>query len=144
MGDVAKSGLSLVYTRSARGQKREQSRLQGKLASGCVTRSASATHTSTSRAFKWGSKGPRSLRCAAKKDIHPEFHAESKVICNGEEVFTVAGTKKEYVVDVWSGNHPFYLNGQSGTMILDDERITKFNKKFEGLDDMFGDGTSKK
>merc|ERR1712157_455328 len=79
-----------------------------------------------------------------KKDIHPEFHAESKVICNGEEVFTVAGTKKEYVVDVWSGNHPFYLNGQSGTMILDDERITKFNKKFEGLDDMFGDGTSKK
>merc|ERR1711924_196823 len=111
----------------------EQSRMQGKLASSCVTRSASATHTSTSRAFKWGSKGPRSLRCAAKKDIHPEFHAESKVICNGEEVFTVAGTKKEYVVDVWSGNHPFYLNGQSGTMILDDERITKFNKNSRDL-----------
>merc|ERR1712003_24887 len=118
--DKAKSGLSLVYT----------------------TRSASATHTSTSRAFKWGSKGPRSLRCAAKKDIHPEFHAESKVICNGEEVFTVAGTKKEYVVDVWSGNHPFYLNGQSGAMILDDERITKFNKKYAGLD-LFGDAEKK-
>merc|ERR1711924_168912 len=25
----------------------------------------------------------------------------------------------EYVVDVWSGNHPFYLNGQGGAMILD-------------------------
>jgi hypothetical protein len=31
------------------------------------------------------------------------------VFCNGEEVLTVSGTKKEYVVDVWSGNHPFYL-----------------------------------
>jgi len=47
-------------------------------------------------------------------------------------------------VDVWSGNHPFYLNGQGGAMILDDERITKFNKKFAGLDDLFGDGTEKK
>ncbi len=32
-----------------------------------------------------------------------------QVFCNGEEVLTVSGTKKEYVVDVWSGNHPFYL-----------------------------------
>uniref|UniRef100_A0A7S2Z1N6 50S ribosomal protein L31 n=1 Tax=Chloropicon laureae TaxID=464258 RepID=A0A7S2Z1N6_9CHLO len=79
------------------------------------------------------------VRVAAKKDIHPEFHKASKVICNGEEVFTVSGTKKEYVVDVWSGNHPFYMNGQGGTMILDDERIEKFNKKYEGLDDLFGD-----
>ena len=31
-----------------------------------------------------------------------------QVFCNGEEVLTVSGTKKEYVVDVWSGNHPFY------------------------------------
>ena len=85
----------------------------------------------------------RSPRCAAKKDIHPEWHDESKVICNGEEVFTVSGTKKEYVVDVWSGNHPFYLSGSSGgAMILDDERITKFNKKFEGMDDLFGGASS--
>ena len=31
-----------------------------------------------------------------------------KVICNGEEVLTVSGTKEKYVVDVWSGNHPFF------------------------------------
>ena len=32
-----------------------------------------------------------------------------QVFCNGEEVLTVSGTKEKYVVDVWSGNHPFYL-----------------------------------
>ncbi|QDZ21308.1 ribosomal protein L31 [Chloropicon primus] len=110
---------------------------------GVATRNASATNTSTSRTPKWGAKRPRSIRCPAKKDLHPEFHNDSKVICNGEEVFSVSGTKKEYVVDVWSGNHPFYLNGQGGAMILDDERISKFNKKYAGLD-LFGDGAGDK
>lgn len=44
-----------------------------------------------------------------KRDIHPEWHPEAKVFCNGVEVMTVGGTKKEYNVDVYSGNHPFYL-----------------------------------
>ena len=33
----------------------------------------------------------------------------SQVFCNGEEVMTVGGTQAEYVVDIWSGNHPFFL-----------------------------------
>merc|ERR1712224_350785 len=103
-------------------------------------RSACAAPSKAALGARKGLKAPRSLRCSAKKDIHPEFHKESKVICNGEEVFSVAGTKKEYVVDVWSGNHPFYLHGQGGTMILDDERISKFNKKYAGLD-MFSSNT---
>ncbi|KAL1210147.1 Large ribosomal subunit protein bL31c [Cardamine amara subsp. amara] len=37
-----------------------------------------------------------------KKDLHPEFHQDAKVYCNGELVMTTGGTKKEYVVDVWS------------------------------------------
>lgn len=36
-------------------------------------------------------------------------HGSWQVFCNGEEVLTVSGTKEKYVVDVWSGNHPFYL-----------------------------------
>ena len=36
-----------------------------------------------------------------------------QVICNGEEVLTVSGTKEKYVVDVWSGNHPFFKAGTS-------------------------------
>jgi large subunit ribosomal protein L31 len=43
-----------------------------------------------------------------KKDIHPEWYSEAKVFCNGVEVMTVGGTKQEYNVDVYSGNHPFY------------------------------------
>merc|ERR1711937_583732 len=108
-----------------------------------MPRTTSTTHTSTSRALaavRHGMKGVRATRCAAKKDIHPEWHDEAKVICNGEEVFSVSGTKKEYVVDVWSGNHPFHLNGPGGAMILDDERISKFNKKYAGLD-MFSSNT---
>lgn len=38
-----------------------------------------------------------------KEGIHPEVHKEAPVYCNGELVMTTQGTKKEYVVDVWSG-----------------------------------------
>lgn len=31
-----------------------------------------------------------------------------QVFCNGEEVLVTGGTKAEYIVDVWAGNHPFY------------------------------------
>lgn len=33
------------------------------------------------------------------------------MFCNGEEVLVTGGTKPEYIVDVWAGNHPFYQAG---------------------------------
>ncbi|KAG2246091.1 hypothetical protein Bca4012_090956 [Brassica carinata] len=48
-----------------------------------------------------------------KKDLHPEFHEDAKVYCNGELVMTTGGTKTEYVTDVWSVNHPFYLGNRA-------------------------------
>jgi len=75
----------------------------------------------------------RSRVTCRKKDIHPEFYEDAKVYCNGEMVLTVGGTKKEYVVDVWSGNHPYYLGGRSSLMVEDDQ-LTKFRKKYAGLD----------
>ena len=55
-----------------------------------------------------------------------------QVICNGEEVLTVSGTKEQYTVDIWSGNHPFFT--KSGTTImLDEGRVTRFNNRFDGL-----------
>ncbi|ESW32725.1 hypothetical protein PHAVU_001G012400 [Phaseolus vulgaris] len=67
-----------------------------------------------------------------KKDIHPQFHGDAKVYCNGELVMTTGGTQKEYVVDVWSGNHPFYLGNRSAVMVSDDQ-VEKFRKKFGEL-----------
>ncbi|KAL0438518.1 UNVERIFIED_CONTAM: 50S ribosomal protein L31, chloroplastic [Sesamum latifolium] len=68
-----------------------------------------------------------------KKDIHPQFYEDAKVYCNGELVMTTGGTKKEYVVDVWSGNHPFYL-GSRTQLLIDADQVEKFRKKFSGLD----------
>ncbi|XP_027332524.1 50S ribosomal protein L31, chloroplastic [Abrus precatorius] len=71
------------------------------------------------------------VRCR-KKDIHPQYYQEAKVYCNGEHVMTTGGTQKEYVVDVWSGNHPFYLGNRSSAMVSDDQ-VEKFRKKFGEL-----------
>ena len=67
-----------------------------------------------------------------KKDIHPEFYNDAKVYCNNELVMTTGGTEKEYVVDVWSGNHQFYLGNRSGVTI-DADQVEKFRKKFGEL-----------
>ncbi|XP_043709251.1 50S ribosomal protein L31, chloroplastic [Telopea speciosissima] len=67
-----------------------------------------------------------------KKDIHPEFYEDAKVYCNGELVMTTGGTQKEYMVDVWSGNHPFYLGNRSG-VVVDADQVEKFRKKYGEL-----------
>lgn len=45
--------------------------------------------------------------------------------CSGDHVLTTDVTKKEYVVDVWSGNHPFYLGSRSANLI-DAVQVEKF------------------
>ncbi|KAK2452364.1 50S ribosomal protein L31, chloroplastic [Trifolium repens] len=67
-----------------------------------------------------------------KKDIHPTFYEDAKVYCNNELVMTTGGTQKEYVVDVWSGNHQFYLGNRTANMVSDDQ-VEKFRKKFGEL-----------
>lgn len=68
-----------------------------------------------------------------KKDIHPEYFEEAKVICNGEEVMSISGTKPKYDVDIWSGNHPFYL-GATTTVVIDEGRVNRFKRRFAGLE----------
>jgi large subunit ribosomal protein L31 len=48
---------------------------------------------------------------------------------------TLGGTKPEYVVDIYSGNHPFY-QGQKSFLILDEGQLNKFRKRFAGLDEL--------
>ncbi|KAL6572757.1 60S ribosomal protein L31 [Orobanche minor] len=81
-----------------------------------------------------GVVGRNQMRCICRKnDIHPQFYEDAKVYCNGELVMTTGGTKKEYVVDVWSGNHPFYLGSRS-KLLFDADQVSKFRKKYSGLD----------
>jgi large subunit ribosomal protein L31 len=32
----------------------------------------------------------------AKKELHPKWHNEAKVVCNGEEVLVTSGTQDSY------------------------------------------------
>ena len=70
--------------------------------------------------------------CMLQKDKQPEWFEEAKVYCNGEEVMTVGGTQAEYVVDIWSGNHPFFL-GKSTAIMTNAGRVSKFGDKFGDL-----------
>jgi large subunit ribosomal protein L31 len=64
-----------------------------------------------------------------KKNLHPKWNVDAKVLCNGETVLTLGSTKSELNVDVWSGNHPFYTGSQK---IIDAEgRVEKFNRKYK-------------
>jgi len=63
----------------------------------------------------------------AKKNLHPEWY-QTKVFCDGKVVLEVGTTKEELVVDIWSGNHPFYTGSQK---IIDAEgRVEKFQRKY--------------
>ena len=63
----------------------------------------------------------------AKKGLHPEFY-QTKVFCDGQLVLEVGTTKEELVVDIWTGNHPFYTGTQK---IMDTEgRVDKFEKRY--------------
>merc|ERR1711963_553880 len=60
-----------------------------------------------------------------KKDIHPEWFEESEVMFCG-------GTREQYVVDIWSGNHPFFT-GNSNVMVVDEGQVNRFSKRYAGL-----------
>jgi large subunit ribosomal protein L31 len=64
-----------------------------------------------------------------KKDIHPKWYPEAKVIVDGEVVMTVGSTKPEISVEVWSGTHPFYTGTQR---LLDIEgQVDRFYRRLQ-------------
>lgn len=79
----------------------------------------------------------RPARCAvvamAKPGLHPEWHDDAPVLCNGVEVMRIGGTKDQYKVDIYSGNHPFY-QGNKNFVKVDNGQLVKFKKRFAELD----------
>lgn len=62
-----------------------------------------------------------------KKDIHPKWNKEAKVLVNGKAVMSVGSTSDTMNVEIWSGNHPFYTGKD---MIVDvDNRVEGYLKK---------------
>jgi ribosomal protein L31 len=48
-------------------------------------------------------------------------------------VMTLGGSQEKYVVDIWSGNHPF-IQGAFNTIVVDEGQVNRFKKRFAGLE----------
>jgi len=64
-----------------------------------------------------------------KKDIHPKWYPDAKVLVNGEVVMTVGSTLPELRIEIWSGTHPFYTGTQR---LIDTEgQVDRFLKRLK-------------
>jgi len=65
-----------------------------------------------------------------KKDIHPKYYPNCKVMYRGAHILTVGATVPEMSVEIWSGSHPFFTGKSS--FVDTTGRVEKFQKKFAG------------
>ncbi len=69
-----------------------------------------------------------------KKDIHPQWYPDAKVIVEGEVVMTVGATVPEINVEIWSGTHPFYTGTQR---LLDTEgQVDRFMRRLQRREEL--------
>lgn len=64
-----------------------------------------------------------------KKDIHPKYYTESKIICACGNVITTGSTKPEMRVEVCYACHPFYTGKKR--LIDTTGRVDRFKKRME-------------
>ena len=73
----------------------------------------------------------------AKADIHPEQHEVTIEMTDGTKfnIMTTWGKKGETLkLDVDPRNHPAWQDGQQGFINVNDDRVSKFTKKFGSFD----------
>lgn len=64
-----------------------------------------------------------------KKNIHPEYHKDAKIICSCGAVLSTGATQKELHVEICSACHPFYTGKKK---VLDTTgRVDRFKKLSE-------------
>ena len=62
-----------------------------------------------------------------KKEIHPEYYPDAKVICACGATHTIGSTKKEIHVEICAACHPFYTGLEK---VLDTAgRVERFQAK---------------
>ena len=65
-----------------------------------------------------------------KKDIHPTYYTDAKIICSCGAVLLTGSTQKEMHVEICSQCHPFMTGKQK---IVDTAgRVERFHKKYAG------------
>jgi large subunit ribosomal protein L31 len=62
-----------------------------------------------------------------KKDIHPKYYKDAKVVCACGNTFTVGSTKPEIEVEICYKCHPFYTGAEK--LIDVAGRIEKFKAR---------------
>lgn len=62
-----------------------------------------------------------------KKNIHPIYYPDSKVICVCGSSFNVGSTKPEIKVEICSNCHPFYTGKQK--LVDTAKRVEKFEER---------------
>lgn len=69
-----------------------------------------------------------------KKDIHPKWYPDAKVVVEGNEVMTIGSTQPEIRVEIWSGTHPFYTGQQR---LLDTEgQVDRFMRRLQKREEL--------
>ena len=62
-----------------------------------------------------------------KKEIHPTYFVDAKVVCACGNTFTTGSTKKELHVEICSACHPFYTGKQK--LVDTARRVEKFQTR---------------
>lgn len=64
-----------------------------------------------------------------KKDIHPKYHTDAKIICACGSILKTGSTQKEMHIEVCSQCHPFYTGKKKVMDTLG--RVERFRKLTE-------------
>ncbi len=64
-----------------------------------------------------------------KKNIHPTYYSDARVVCACGNTFTTGSTQKEIKTELCSKCHPFYTGKQK--LVDTARRVEKFQAKME-------------
>ena len=76
-----------------------------------------------------------------KKEIHPTYYPDAKIICACGNVLTTGSTLKEIRVEICSKCHPFYTGKQK--LVDTARRVDRFKKLVEKKEKMSKKNKSK-
>jgi large subunit ribosomal protein L31 len=72
-----------------------------------------------------------------KKDIHPKYYPEAKIICACGNILITGSTRPEIKVEVCSACHPFYTGKKR--LVDSTGRLDRFKKRFEKTEQIKAD-----